>query len=180
MLRKSLILLVLLAALISASVFVASAQSDDPEPTPFALGHMHMGGMMGGHGMMMGRGMGRGMMGDEAMPMLSVAAEALGLEQDALIEALHSGQTLAQIAEAQGVELATVQEAILTGAENHMAEMVTAGVLTQEQADEHLAQMHDNIDAMPMFSSDGSCPMMGEGIMNSGMRGHHMQMGQNS
>lgn len=164
MLRKSLILLVLLAALISASVFVVSAQSDDPEPTPFALGHMHMGGMMG----------------DEAMPMLSVAAEALGLEQDALIEALHSGQTLAQIAEAQGVELATVQEAILTGAENHMAEMVTAGVLTQEQADEHLAQMHDNIDAMPMFSSDGSCPMMGEGMMNSGMRGHHMQMGQNS
>ena len=164
MLRKSLILLVLLAALISASVFVVSAQSDDPEPTPFALGHMHMGGMMG----------------DEAMPMLSVAAEVLGLEQDALIEALHSGQTLAQIAEAQGVELATVQEAILTGAENHMAEMVTAGVLTQEQADEHLAQMHDNIDAMPMFSSDGSCPMMGEGMMNSGMRGHHMQMGQNS
>lgn len=82
-----------------------------------------------------GPGGGRGL-GGEA---LQAAAQALGMTTDELIDALQSGQTLEEIAEAQGVELETVQEAIQAVRETEMRERiqqaVDEGAITQEHAD---------------------------------------------
>lgn len=179
MTRKSLIILVAIAAvtLIAGSAFVVMAQDEGDNPTPFGPGWMHDGNF--GHGMM-GGGFGHGMMwatGD-VEPMMFTVAEALGLESDALYTALRDGQTLAEIAESQGVELETVYDAALAHAEEHLAQVVEAGTITQEQADEHLAWMRENIVEMPMFSGTGFGPCMsGQAGFGPGMmgRGHGMR-----
>lgn len=167
MARKSLLLLIAVIALLSVGVLVAAAQDDPPNTPPFGFG------MMGG--MHQGMGRGQGMMWDADRPGMTAVAEALGMEPAALIEALHAGQTLTQIAEAQGVDVQAVTDAMLAAAEAHLAELVAAGTLTQEQADEHLAAMGDHVTDMPMFTGEG-CSMMGAmqgmGHMN-GMHGMH-------
>lgn len=172
MTRKSLILLVAIAALIAGSAFAVMAQDDGYNPAPFGPGWMHDGnfgsGMMHGHGMMLGDG----------ESIMVAVAEALGLEPDAFYAALRDGQTLTEIAEAQGVELQSVYDAMLTHAEEHMAASIAAGNITQEQADEHLTWMRENMAEMPMFSGEGSGPCMGHGgSFGMGMmgRGHGMQ-----
>ena len=173
MLRKSFVLVLALVVLVSTSVFVAAAQTGAADPTPFSPGWMHHSGETG---------FGHGMMGNVDHDGFAIVAEALGLEPAALVEALQSGQTLAEIADAQGVELQTIYAAMLAGAEAHMTQLVEAGDLTQEQADEHLAYVRDHIADMPMFSGEG-CQMMNmpamSGMMGGrGMMGHGM-MGRN-
>jgi hypothetical protein len=67
------------------------------------------------------------------------AAAALKLTPTQLFEQLHSGKTLAQVAQAQGVDLKTVQQAIrsaqVASAEQALARAVAAGRITQAQAD---------------------------------------------
>lgn len=166
MIRKSFPLLLVVLALLSVGVVMAAAQDNQPTTPPFGRG------MMGhGQGMMIGMG---GMSG------MTTVAEALNLEPSALIAALQSGQTLAQIAETQGIELQTVTDAMLAAAQRHMADLVAAGTLTQEEADEHLAYMSDHITEMPMFSGAG-CQMMGMNGMGGMLEHRHgMRMGWNS
>lgn len=166
MVRKSLLLMIVVLALLSIGVLIVAAQEDEPTTPPFGQG------MMGGMGGMMHRGM---MMGTGDMPGMTAIAEALGMEPNALVEALHSGQTLAQIAEAQGVELQAVTDAMLAAAEGHVAELVAAGTLTQEQADEHLAYLQEHLAEMPMFSREGCAMMGGMGMMH---HGHGGRMGR--
>jgi hypothetical protein len=178
--RKSLILLFAILVLIAGGAFTVMAQDDGDNPTPFGSGWMHHfgnsnfgTGMMQRHGMMMGGGSRSGMMWGDGEPMMLTVAEALGLEPDALYTALRDGQTLAEIAEAQGIELEAVYDAVITHAEEHLFEMVEAGTITQEQADEHLAWMSENVAGLPMFSSGGVGPCMGgQGMMGRrhGMR----------
>jgi len=181
--RKTWITLVALIAIIAAGVFVVSAQDDDDGDTPpFGPGWMHNwdgedfgpGMMWGGRGMHgMRGGFGPGMMWGDGEPMMFTVAEALGLEPDTFFEALRDGQMLAEIAEAQGVELDTVYDAMFAEVEVHMADLVEAGTITQEQADEHLTWMRENIASMPMFAGGGFGPCMGgEGGFGSGMMGH--------
>lgn len=70
---------------------------------------------------------------------LQAAAEALNMTTDELINALRSGQTLEQLAEAAGVDIQDVQDAIQAARETAMRERieqaVTAGTITQEHAD---------------------------------------------
>lgn len=70
---------------------------------------------------------------------LQAAAEALNMTTDELINALRSGQTLEQLAEAAGVDLQEVQDAIQaaqTGAfRTRIQQAVTEGTITQEHAD---------------------------------------------
>ncbi|MBZ0297168.1 MAG: hypothetical protein K8L99_31705 [Anaerolineae bacterium] len=169
MTRKSLILLLAVAALIVGGAFTVMAQDDGDNPTPFGPGWMHHQGDGGLRPGMMGRGFGSGMMWGDGEPMMLTVVEALGLEPDAFYAALGDGQTLAQIAEAQGIALENVHDVMLVQAQEHMVEMVDAGYITQEQADEHLAWMRENIAEMPMFSGSG----FGFGMMGRGMRGHH-------
>jgi polyhydroxyalkanoate synthesis regulator phasin len=77
---------------------------------------------------------------------LDVAATALGMDDDELRTALEAdGATLAQVAEDQGVEVATLVDALVQAAKEHIAQEVEDGRLTQEQADERLADLEQRI-----------------------------------
>jgi polyhydroxyalkanoate synthesis regulator phasin len=93
-------------------------------------------GGAGGHGQ---RGHGHRGQGLEA------AAEALGMDQAELRDQLRDGSTLAEIAEAQGVEVQVVIDALVAEAEAHLDEKVAEGDLTQEEADERLAEISERI-----------------------------------
>ena len=73
------------------------------------------------------------------------AAEALGITTDELQEARHAGQSLADIAAAQGVSIDTVIQALTDDAQTRIAEQVAEGELTQAEADEHLAGLEERI-----------------------------------
>ncbi len=68
-----------------------------------------------------------------------LVAEKLGLTPTELFEQLHSGKTLTEIAEAQGVELETIQDALnasrVQTMKDKIAQAVTDGDMTQEEAD---------------------------------------------
>lgn len=66
-------------------------------------------------------------------------AEVLGLEQDALREAIAGGQTLADVAAEQGVDTQDLIDAIVDAAEERVATGVENGRIDQERADEILA-----------------------------------------
>lgn len=86
-----------------------------------------------------------GCRGPHERPGLEAAAEALGMSLDELREALRDGQTLAEVAEARGVDVDVVIEAMVSVAEEHLAEKVAAGELTQEEADERLAEIRERV-----------------------------------
>jgi len=66
---------------------------------------------------------------------LSVAASTIGVSEDDLKTALQSGQSIADVATAHGVDPQTVIDALVADAQQHLADEVTSGRLTQEQAD---------------------------------------------
>ena len=80
-------------------------------------------------------------------------AESLGVTTDELREAREAGQSLADVAAAQGVSVDTVVAAIVDSVEAHLAEEVAEGDLTQEEADERLASAEERaaekVDAVP-------------------------------
>ncbi len=130
-----------------------------------------------------------GMMWDnwQSDTMWTTVANALGIDVNTLFTELQSGTTLAQLAEAHGVDVQTVYDAALTIMTDHMNAMVEAGYISQIQADDRLAWMHDNMAQMPMFSTGGfsPCPMGGMmgsngsygmhgGMMGGGMHGGMM------
>ena len=77
---------------------------------------------------------------------LEGAAEAIGIEADALREALQAGQSIADVATANGVDPAVVVDALVDDAEARVAEKVADGTLTQAEADERLADKTERID----------------------------------
>ncbi|HEU0104383.1 MAG TPA: hypothetical protein VFR07_18900 [Mycobacteriales bacterium] len=90
----------------------------------------------GGHGGPGGRGGGRD---------LATAATALGVTQDELRTALQDGKTLAQVAADKGVDVDTLVNALVEAEKTRIAEQVTAGRLTQAQADERLADLTERV-----------------------------------
>jgi len=77
---------------------------------------------------------------------LDVAAEALGMTTDELREALSAdGATLASVAEAEGVDVQVVIDALVAEAQEHLAQAVEDGHLTQEEADEKAADIEARI-----------------------------------
>jgi hypothetical protein len=91
---------------------------------------------------------GPGGMGHGRGPGLSVAAEAIGIEESALAEALQGGQTIADVARANDVDVQTVIDAIVAEMNSHLDKAVTAGRLTQEQADERKAGAAERATAL--------------------------------
>jgi len=61
-------------------------------------------------------------------------AELVGTDADGLNSALREGQTLAQIAEANGVEVQTVIDALVVKANERIDAAVEAGRLTEDEA----------------------------------------------
>jgi len=88
---------------------------------------------------------------DYTQKMISHKAEILGLSEEDLSAALESGKTFAEIMEDQGLtreDLATAKkEYMKKHLSEKLAQMVADGEITQEEADEKLAQM-ENFDGV--------------------------------
>ena len=75
--------------------------------------------------------------------LLGAAADSLDIGRADLVDRLRAGETLADIASAEGVEVATVTGAVTDALDGALADAVAAGDLTQARADEiaaHVAQ----------------------------------------
>ena len=77
---------------------------------------------------------------------LSAAATALGMTEDELRTALETdGTTLADVAGEQGVEVDALVDALVTAQQERIAVAVEDGRITQEQADERLADLEERV-----------------------------------
>ena len=74
------------------------------------------------------------------------ATDLLGLDGAELMDLLRDGATLADIAADQGVGLDDLADAITSPVEERLAEAVANGDLTQEEADEKLAEIAERTD----------------------------------
>jgi uncharacterized membrane protein len=127
MTKKRLVLLggiALIVVLVASLAGAAFVFADEPTPTPEAPFGC--------------RGRGFGLWGG-SWTMFDTAAEALGLTPEEFFAELHAGKTLEEIAEAQGVELEAVQEAMNVARADAMRDAIEQAVederITQEQAD---------------------------------------------
>lgn len=94
----------------------------------------HGPGGPGGHG-------GPGMLFD-------TVADVLGVTADEVREALQSGKSIAEFAEDKGVAVDAVVDALVAEAKSHLAEEVGEGDITQQEADERLAEIEARIEQM--------------------------------
>ncbi|MGI9578229.1 MAG: hypothetical protein ACR2OH_08530 [Microthrixaceae bacterium] len=76
---------------------------------------------------------------------LEDAAAAIGIEETELRESLDSGQSIADVAEANGVSTQDVIDAMVAAKSERIAEKVEEGRLTQAEADEKLAEVDERI-----------------------------------
>jgi hypothetical protein len=90
---------------------------------------------------------------------LAAAAKYLGLSESDLRTKLEAGQSLADVAKAQGKELAGLEQAILDAAKADLDKAVAAKDLTQSQADDILANLKSHIDNI----ANGSLRFRGPG-----------------
>lgn len=112
----------------------------------------------GGHG---GRGVGFGNLLHQG---LATAATTLGLEEDALRERLRDGETLGEVADAEGVGRDDLVAALVAEAEEALAERVEAGDITQERADEITDGLTERLtDALDRSFERGNGNGMGRG-----------------
>lgn len=99
---------------------------------------------------------------------LDEAAEALGMEVEALREALAGGQTLAEVAEAQGVAVEDLVAALVADATQHLDAAVEEGRITEEQATEMAEGLEERIQARV----DGEVPDHPDGFPGRPGHGH--------
>lgn len=93
-------------------------------------------------------GGGRGNWGGPQNSLVAVAAKTIGLDQAALLVAeLNTGQTIANVAVAHGVAVSKIVDAFVAPHVDRLNQMVTAGLITQAQADTYIATMKANIRA---------------------------------
>ena len=102
-------------------------------------------GLGRGHGM---HGMGRGGPHGGPRASMTTAATYLGLTEAELRTQLQSGQTLAQVAKAQGKSVDGLKQAMTDAAKKDLAADVKAGRLTQAQADAMLKELSARLDDM--------------------------------
>jgi hypothetical protein len=93
-------------------------------------------------------------------------AEILGLEGSEMREALRNGSSIAELAEAQGVDTADIVEAIVARAEERLDAAVENGRIDDAQAAEMLTQAAERAEGL----------VNGE-IEFGGRRGHHRRFG---
>ena len=91
---------------------------------------------------------------DARHDVVAAAAEALSMEPGDVIEALRGGDTLEEIADAQGVDYETVSQAILDAVKADLDALVAADKITQERADTMLEKLAQSLE-------DGNWPPMG-------------------
>jgi hypothetical protein len=157
--------LALIAVIGVIAAGAAFAQTDTPTPAPNTTPAkpFERSGM--------GRGFGLG--GPGSWDNFDAMAKSLNLTPTQLFEALHAGRTLDEIAKAQGVDLAKVQEAAnaarIQAMKDKVAQAVKDGKITQEQADWLLQGLEKGY----MGKGRGGEFGFGRGSMGrGGMRGH--------
>jgi hypothetical protein len=77
---------------------------------------------------------------------LSAAAKYLGLSESDLRSKLRGGDSLADVAKAQGKDVAGLEQAIVDATKAELDKAVAAKKLTQSQADDALAALKDHVD----------------------------------
>ena len=82
----------------------------------------------------------------EGIDWYAIAQEALGMDEDALWDALDSGQSLTELADAQGVDGQTIATAVAAAEMEWLDGLVASGELTQEEMDEWAAELDAEID----------------------------------
>jgi hypothetical protein len=125
-----------------AAVPLAFAQGPNGENGYGAGRGMGFGPM---HGQAAGRGMMQGGFGGPSQSLVAVTAEVLGLDQVDLVAELQAGQSLADVAEANGVEPQAIVAIFIADREAILAERVAEGRLSQDQVEAMLAAMEANI-----------------------------------
>jgi transposase len=75
-------------------------------------------------------------------------AKALGITEAELRTEVQTGKTIAQIAQAKGVSLNTVVDAVVAAETERLKQAVTDGRITQEQADAKIEQLKTNLPQM--------------------------------
>lgn len=120
----------------STGTVTANVSSTTPAPGTYT-GHRGGGMHRGGHMGFMDGG-----------SMMEQAADVLGLEQSELIEQLQDGQTLAEIAEAQGIAKATLIEKLTAAAAVAIDAKVAEGTITEEQATVRKEQLTERLTQM--------------------------------
>lgn len=76
-----------------------------------------------------------------------VVAELLGIDADELRSALRDGQSIADLAAANGVDVQTVVDALVAEAQGYLDLAVENGRLTEEEAAEKAADLEERITA---------------------------------
>jgi hypothetical protein len=84
----------------------------------------------------------------EGGPALEGAADYLGLTEAELHERLRDGQTLAEIAKAEGKSVDGLEQALLAAAKERLDQAVEDGRITAAQRDEMLERLESKIDAL--------------------------------
>jgi len=116
------------------AVGFAYAQNHTPPIPVYPYGPGYGRGMMGGFG-----GHGRGMMsgyinGPMHNYMVDVIAEKLGISTDEINSRLYAGETMFGIAYNGGLEIAEIQELMLSAHSTYIDDAVANGWITSEQA----------------------------------------------
>ncbi len=96
-------------------------------------------------------------------------ADATGLTPAQVIEAASAGQTLAEIAEANGADVNEVANVAVQQATDAIEQAVASGAITQEQADLMLADLEERVHQV----LNGSMPTMaeaGQTLQETGMQ----------
>jgi Protein of unknown function (DUF2680) len=83
------------------------------------------------------------------------AAEVLGKEPAEVAEAVKSGESLAEQAEAQGMSVEDFKAALLDAIKRMLQAKVDEGKITQEQADHIVAGIEEHIDRIVNFEGQG-------------------------
>jgi phage-related tail protein len=104
---------------------------------------------------------GRGCGGGGKYLIKEAAAEVLGISEEDLIAGLRDGQSLAQIAEAQGMSVDDFRAALLENVTADLQDKLDAGDITQEQFDEKVSELNANIDEI--INTEGGLRFHGRG-----------------
>jgi len=79
---------------------------------------------------------------------LDIAAETIGIERSALVAALEEGQTVAEVAAANGSDEAEVIDALVAANQVKLDRLVADGSITAEEAADRAAEAVDRITGM--------------------------------
>lgn len=88
---------------------------------------------------------GRGGWGGPQNSLMAVAAKTIGIDQIALAAELNTGKTIAAVAAAHGVAVSKIVDAFIAPHIVRWNQAVTAGTITQAQADTFLATLKTNV-----------------------------------